>query len=229
MTAHAKAALLIGSPKGSQSNSLSIGAYLASRLKTCGIDTTEFFVHQSLRSQPAIDSLLVAACSADILIVSFPLYVDCLPAGLIQGLDIIAARRCMEPPLKKPLFLAVCNSGFPEPQHSHVAIEICRSFARKAAFTWAGGLPIGGGAAIRGRPLDRAGGMFSNIRAALDLTAKSLADGGNVPRKALTLLSKPPVPAWLYTFVGSLGWRLRALANKSHKYLRARPYDEQHP
>jgi hypothetical protein len=91
--------------------------------------------------------------AADIVILAFPLYVDGLPYLVTQAFEQIAAHRANETDVWLPLFLAIANCGFPEAAHNATALAICRQFADKAGFAWAGGLALGEGGAISGRSL----------------------------------------------------------------------------
>ncbi len=103
-------------------------------------------------------------------------------------------------------------------------LGICRRFAREAGLGWAGGLALGGGAALDGIALERAGGRGRHARAALDLAAAALAAGEPVPAEAVERMARPFVPAWAYTLLGTWGWRRRARAHGAHRELHRRPY-----
>ena len=90
-------------------------------------------------------------------------------------------------------FVAVVNCGFPELEHTRTALDICRAFARQAGLAWTGGLGLGGGEAIGGRPLEELGGMTRHVRRGLDLAAAALLAGRPIPEEALALLSRPMI------------------------------------
>ena len=133
--------------------------------------------------------------AADIVILVFPLYVDGPPYLVTQTLEQIAARRAGETDIRRPLFLAIANCGFPEVQHNDTALAICGQFAAAAGFRWAGGLALGEGGAINGQPLAKAGGMAHNVVAAFDLAAAALTKGEPVPSEAVALMARPFIPA----------------------------------
>jgi len=116
------------------------------------------------------------------------------------------------------------NCGFPESQHNNTAISICRCFAGEANFEWAGGLALGGGEAISGRPLLKVKGMARNVIKSLELAAIGLAAGKSIPAEAIDLMAKPLIPGRLYTIIGNVGWRRRAKKHNAHKCLKDRPY-----
>jgi len=221
--------VLGGSPRGERSTSASIGRYLITRLATHGVcaDTMEIYAAQ--RTPEKVASLLAATDQADLIVLSFPLYVDSLPAPVIRMLERIAAHRRHEAPGTRSgaqRFMAVVQCGFPEVGHNDTALAICRAFAREAGFTWAGGLALGGGhGLVQSKPLDSLGGKAAHLRKACALTAASLVSGRPVPAEAVALLARPFVPAWLYRLFGNLGWRLDARRQKTSGQLRHRPYE----
>ena len=159
-----------------------------------------------------------------IVILAFPLYVDGLPYLVTQALEQIAARRDNETDIQRPLFLAISNCGFPEAAHNATALAICRQFADEAGFAWAGGLALGQGGALAGRPLAEVGGMAHNVVAALDLAAAALAAGQPAPEEAVALMARPFIPARAYMLMGDLGWLMQARQNRVVTRLAARPF-----
>jgi len=224
MTGPKQALLLAGSPKGASGNSHSLLTYLKGRLQALDVEVTELPVSPSLKSPEKTAAVVCAVNAADVVVLFFPLYIDCLPADVIKVLGLIADSRSKGTPSSSPLFLAISNSGFPESRHNAIALEICRSFARKAKMRWAGGLALGGGGSLGGHSLDTAGGRFRHARASLDLAAAALAHGNPVPQEAIDLMAKPVAPTWLYLLFGSIGWKRQARKYAAHKNLDARPY-----
>ena len=183
-----RALLLVGSPRTRKSTSNSLGAYLYEQLAARSIETETIYPHTVLRSAAKTQALLDAVDAADLVTLAFPLYVDSLPAPIIETLERIAAHR--EGRQRRPqIFTAIANNGFPEAAHSATALAICETFAQQAGFTWAGGLALGEGGMIGGAPL--AGGRTARIRQALDLAAAALAEGRPIPAAAQDLFDKP--------------------------------------
>lgn len=222
MSAPQTALVLLGSPKTSPSNSASLGAYLVERLIGRGVGARILSVPRALRSPEATDALLDAADGADLVVLATPLYVDSLPSGVIRALELMAARErtgaCR--------FAAVMNCGFPEASQNRTALAICRRFAAEAGFEWAGGLALGMGEAIGGRPLKEAGGMVRRVVKALDLAGDALALGDPIPEEAVRLMAKPLVPRWLYILMGNRGWKKRAAKHGTTDALNARPHED---
>jgi hypothetical protein len=224
MTTPKNALFLIGSAKpAGESTSEALADHLAQRLHARGVETVTLHVARALRTETRTQELLHAVDRADLFVLAFPLYVDALPYLATEALERIAAHRQAQPtPLPMP-FLAIANCGFPEARHNDTALAICQQFASEAGFSWAGGLALGAGGAINGRPLAQAGGMARNVARALDMTADALAAGSAAPTEAIALLARPMMPLRVYTFMGDLGWRMQARRNGVYRHLRARP------
>lgn len=208
-----KAVLLIGSPRGRASASRALGLALMRRLEAAGLTTVEMTAAAALSSTREQHRLHKAIDAAELFVVAFPLYVDSLPAPLIQTLELVADRRRGDLPASPaagPLsqrLVAIVQCGFPEVVHNRVAVEIMRLFAQEAGFAWAGALAMGMGGALSERTLEKGGGMVRNVVKALDLAAGSLATGGTIPEEAAALMAKPLMPRWAYILAANLGFR----------------------
>lgn len=227
MTSPKTALLLIGSAKpAGESSSEALGGHLAEKLAERGVAVTTLHVARALRTEARTAELLQAVDRSDLFILAFPLYVDSLPYLATEALERIAAHRQAQPSPAPTSFLAIANCGFPEAQHNTTALAICQQFADFAGFSWAGGLALGAGGALNGRPLAQTGGMARHVVQALDLTAAALAAGQPAPQEAVTLLARPMMPLHAYTFMGDLGWRMRARRHGAYSRLRARPFPQ---
>jgi hypothetical protein len=223
MEAQKNVLLLVGSAKRPHGNSESLGDYLCQRLAERGFETETQLLYRALRAKEGIEALLAATDRADVVVFTMPLYVDCLPALVIRAMELIAAHR--QGRTEKPQRLvALLNCGFPEARHNDTALAICRQFAREAGFEWTGGLALGGGEALGGRPLAELGGMMRHAVQALNLAAEALAAGQPVPEAAVEEMAQPFIPAWTYTLMGGFGWRQQAKKHGAQKALHARPY-----
>lgn len=223
-----KALLLVGSPRGKAGASCALGGYLARRLGAGGVEVEETSVAEVLRSTEDQHRLHRAIDAAGLVVVSFPLYVDQLPAPLIQLLELVAERRkggFAASPWPGPLLqklAVIVQCGFPETVQTRPAVDIMRHFAKGAGFEWAGALAMGMGGAVGRKPLEKAGGMVRNVVRALDLAAISLAAGGAVPDEAIALMAKPLTPRWFYNLIANWGFR----HTLSKHGARGRTYDQ---
>ena len=110
--------------------------------------------------------MLDAVDAADLVMLAFPLYVDSLPAPVMNALEHIAAHRASQAETKPhQLFAAISNCGFPEPDHNATALAICENFARLTYFNWAGSLALGAGEGmVHGMPLNELDGRVNPLR-----------------------------------------------------------------
>jgi hypothetical protein len=223
MSAPRAALLLIGSPKPKESSSESLGAYLFEELAARGVTTQTIKLVKALRSAEATEELRAAVAASDLIVLSFPLYVDSLPAPTIFALEQISAWSS-DAAGRRPAFVAICQSGFPEVEQNKVAIEICRNFAAAAGFEWAGGLILAAGGMVGGQPLSKLKGMMRAAVRALDLTASALAAGKPVPDEAVALMARPAIPRFGYRFMANWGWRSQLKKDGDGTPLDARPY-----
>ena len=168
-----------------------------------------------------------AVGAADLIVFSFPLYVDQLPAQLIEVLELIAGERRSQPTPRRQKIMAIVQCGFPETHQNRAACDIMQQFSVEAGFEWAGALALGMGGAIAGRSLEKAGGMVRNTIKALDLTATSLLCGGPVPREAVDLMAKPAMPKWLYLLMANWGMKSKAKKHGVGKLIYNKPYAAQ--
>jgi len=217
--------LIIGSPKGVKSTSIQLGGHLLRRLEARGSTTETMIVGSALKSEADTRRLLEAADRADLLVVSFPLYVDQLPAPLIEALERIAEHRTIRTSSRTQRIAAIVQCGFPETLQNQPACAIMEQFAAESGFEWAGALAMGMGGAIGGRSLDKAGGMVRNVVKGFEFAADALASGKSIPPEAIALAGKPFMPRAIYLLAANFG--MKSLAKKAGARSRVydRPYD----
>lgn len=225
MSGTKKALFLIGSPKAGGGTSGSLSAYLRARLEEQGLITETVRIKQSLASDKGVWALLTAAHDADVVILAFPLYVDCLPYPVIKTLELIAEDRVKNPVGKAQRFLAVLNCGFPEARQNDTALAICGRFVSETGMEWIGGLALGGGQAIDGLPLVKRGFLVRHVKKALDLAAEAITEGKALPEEAVRLMAKRLLPSWAYIRMGHAGWKGLAKKNGVLEKMLDRPYE----
>jgi hypothetical protein len=204
-----RALLLVGSPRGFKSTSASIGTYLMDKL-SAGFEVERIHIQAAIRSQASQGDMLQKATGSNLLILAFPLYVDCLPAPVIAELELLADQRKNAETPKNQRLVAIVNCGFPEASQNNTALAICRRFASETGIEWAGGLSLGGGGAISGTKLEDAGFVAQNARKAVGLAAEDLLEGRAISSEAVDLMAKMQIPKWLYLFLGNRGWKKMA-------------------
>lgn len=222
------ALLLVGSPRAHGGVSEMLGRYVLQCLAERGIETQSIRILPALARPAGTQEMLQATLQTDLLILSYPLYVDSLPAQTIRALQLIARERQRQDAPHEAGFVAIANCGFPENVHNLVSLQICERFARESGLQWLGGLSMGMGGALNGGglTLDSVGGRAHNIRFALRLAAESLALGQPLPPEAVARMAKPIIPIWLYRLFGNLGWILQARQNRIREGLDLRPFHE---
>lgn len=177
-----------------------------------------FQVHQAVcfwrrEPEPVIISNIL---SAEVLLVSFPLYVDGLPAPLLKLLlEIEKAAKAATSP--RPRVYSLCNCGFYEAAHTRVALKIMRAFAKKAGLSYGYGLGIGGGAMLS--TVEK--GPAANVYVALGLFGKAVL--AQETREEDTFIT-PKLPRFLYTMAAHWGWRQAAKKYGTQGKLDARPH-----
>ena len=223
--------LLIGSPKPGPSSSAALGTYLLDELAGRGLSTQAVVLTEALSSPQAAERMLAAVAAADLVVLSFPLYIDSLPAPLIRVMELLAEDRAGraaggDSPQESDRqgLVAICQCGFPEALHDQVALEICANFARVAGFEWAGGLAMGGGGLIDARPLAERAGPLRFVVRALKCGAAELAEGRPLPAEAVHLMAKPGFPAFAYRLIANRGWRHELKRRGATAPLDARPF-----
>lgn len=219
-----KVLLLVGSPRGAASASNSLGDHLLRLLEERGMATKKLLVYPALGDEKKMAELLAAVDACDLLVAAFPLYVDQLPAPLVDLLLGIAERRQGRAGEARQGLAAVINCGFPETAHCRLAGEIVRNFAVQAGFRFLGCLATGMGGTIGNRPLATAGGVVRHQVKALGLAATSLAKGTEIPETVIGLMGKAMMPRWFYNWMGDWGWRRAAKKNGVSGRLPEKPF-----
>jgi len=217
-----RALLLVGSPRP-RSVSGAIAAHLGALLRERGVEVASERIHDCLRQDPALGQLAAAIGEADLIALATPLYVDSLPGPVTRALEILRQRR--EPrDSPPPRLLAIVNSGFPEAANNDPALAICRLFAAEAGLDWIGGLAVGGGGMLGGKPLLEQGGRARNVVRALGRAAEAIARGLPVPGEADRLARTPSSPAWLYRLIANRALRRAGTKRGTLSRFGERPY-----
>lgn len=223
MSGDKKVLLLVGSPKVENSTSASLGNYLLSKLEDFGMTVETGFIHRLVNREETIKKLFEMVDRADLIILSFPLYVDSLPAPVVKAMERIKEERDRLESKKSKNFIAISQNGFPEFFQNQTALHIAKIFAEDCGFVWKGGLALGQGGSIGGKPLLERGGMVRNVVKGLDITAQALVEGKEVPQEAVDLFSKRFIPNFFYNAVVNLGWRIQAYKSAKRK-IKFKPY-----
>ena len=217
-----RAVLLVGSPRMSKSSSAAVGGYLLDRLAQQGVAAETFQVYQTLKDENRWRQLMEWLNGADLVLLSFPVYIDNLPAPLLSALQKIVRDRQGS---SGGALVAVANCGFIEAVHTDHALASCALFARAAGLSWKGSIAIGGGEGlVRQKPLEEQQGPVVPLKKALDKVALALGAGGAVPEEARSQIARPFVPAWLFRLFAGQQWKKEATRLGTRNRLHDRPH-----
>ena len=229
MNNYKKAILLIGSPKGNNSSSASLGSYLLKKIEKYDILSETVHIHSEISTEAKTALFLDKVEEADFIILAAPLYVDTLPAKVIKALSLIAAKRKKLyyddiKSAKNQSFVAVANCGFPEAEQNKTALKVYQEFAKGAKLKYLGGIAVGMGGTVSGKSLSEMGGMVKNLVEGLDQAAEDIVKNQELSDSVIEKTSKPMISQkWLYTLGGNLGWRFQAFKNGVYKKLNDKP------
>ncbi len=230
MNNYKKAILLIGSPKGKNSSSASLGAYLLKKIEKFDIVGETVHIHAEISTKAKTDLFLDKIEEADFIILAAPLYVDTLPAKVIKALSLIADKRKKLyfddiKSAKNQSFTAVVNCGFPEAEQNTTALKVYQEFAEEAKLKYLGGIAVGMGGMVSGKSLAEMGGTAKNLIEGLDQAVEDIVKNQRLSDSVIEKTSKPMISQkWLYTLGGNLGWRFQALKNGVYRKLNDQPY-----
>ena len=199
--------IIIGSPRLKRSTSYSIVEYLKNGLTTHDWTVHTIFAHQAFNNETKMNELQEKIKNADIIGIIFPLYVDGIPGPLVQILEKIRDQHLM---LTDKKLFTIVNSGFPEPHHSDIAVEMIKQFSNETQAEFIGGLTIGAGGMVGGMPIDQIKNRIKRLVTALDLTIQSLSETQTIADEAKQILSKPIFSKTLYNTFANMGWKHRA-------------------
>lgn len=222
----AKTLLLVGSPRKSQSTSLCLGTYLCSRLNQEAIRTKTVQLYGRPKGEEAERLLFSTIAEVDLVVLAFPLYIDTLPAPVIDFLERLSSHRKTHPDTKAPHLVALVNCGFPEASQMDNVLALLSQFCKEAGFVWGGGMALGGRHGLGDKPLAKWGSSTLAIRAALDLASEALSHGQAIPQQAVELLAKPQYPSALFRFGAQFFWKKEGANHGIRKAFHARPYVE---
>jgi len=202
-----------GSPRGADSNSGEVIRLLRDALPQ---DVAWQEVQARGKERPTPEGL-----TSGILLITFPLYVDGLPSGLIRWLQEYRDL-CHASPVDQKVY-AVANCGFHEGEQNRSALAMVEAFAVSAGLSWCGGVGIGTGEMIRGlKSVPPEAGIRRPVITALKTLGEAMT--GQTALKE-NLYTRHNLPWMVYKIAGEAGWRSRGRKNGVRtKDLSARPF-----
>ena len=171
----------------------------------------------------------------DLIIIAFPLYIDCLHSRLLRWL--ISAEQLLsgergKTATRRPAMIAIANNGFYEGVQNRGALDILVNFCAHTGIEWRGGAGIGSGemmlhlrdapdAMFIKRPVCRLLDDMASLAAAVE--SGTLA--GELPPHQYATHNFP----WrLYQMAGHFGWKKQARDNGlKPRALFARPLEQE--
>jgi hypothetical protein len=215
-----KALVLSGSPKLQDGTTQALADAVVKRLGHYGSDVSERNILASLRNDQ--QGLWADCASSDLIVLCFPLYVDSLPAPVVEWMEKLAAYLPTEK--TETSFLAIGQCGNPDPDHINVAMEILQNFARRMGYRWVGGLSLGMGPVLAGKQLESAGRSSRHAVIGLQKALDALAHGQQVPEDAQSTFSKRPMPTFLFLMMANRMWKRVSKRHGAYAKLMDRPY-----
>jgi len=207
-----------GSPKPSHSTSGSIINKLAELMNQ------DITTYRALDLQRNIehDYLQKYLLTADVLLVVFPLYIDCLHSALLDILPRLEhAAKYSDTAL--PTVYAIVNCGLYDAEQNTTALRIVENFCKRAKLTWGYGIGIGCGGMIDGnekRIIPK--GPLRNIYYALGEMSKAISLLQH--QRQSNVYVRARVPRFVYHLLGDLGLRIMFRKSSSKVKINARPH-----
>lgn len=199
-----KIGLINGSPKAKDSCSGSLLAEF-SKLITGGND----IVHMHIANNKIDPAILSKAVKCDVIVFSFPLYVDGVPSHLLRFMTELKDL-LLKNENKDIRTYAIVNCGFFEGKQAKSALQIIENWSERAGIAWGMGVGVGAGGmimSIKSVPLGH--GPKKNLGKAF----ASLAE--MVVKKDTTdnIYINANFPRFLYKFGAHQGWKAEAKKN----------------
>lgn len=193
-----KAVIINGSPKVKNDNS----GYLLELLRQRLPAEWEYNEYKAIKPKDH-DAALAGALTCNLLIFSFPLYVDCLPSHLLGLLADIKQAFINTPSAKPVKVYVLINCGFFEGSQNLVAAEIMRNWVLKTKLLWGQALVTGGGEMLgRTKTVPMGCGPNKSIARALKILAANIIQA----RSAENICINPSFPRFLFVFMANRMW-----------------------
>jgi hypothetical protein len=221
--------LINASPKiKEQSSSKDLLDMAGNQLDPNTYNKTFIDVRKSI-SGPKLSEAFATLSKADVIIISFPLYVFCLPGILTRFLQdyykYYTENSTARDKVKVKVY-AIVNCGFPEPEINLEAVRVIRSFSQHINAEFRFGVLIGGGPMIlaaKDAPFMKK--TIQQLRAAFSSIAEDIPQEQITKHDHIYLGLKFPFSKRLFYFFGGRGWVTLARKNGLQKTdLYKKPY-----
>jgi hypothetical protein len=199
-----KLALINGSPKAKDSASECI-------LKTLKnlFNHKEIISEYNFRTPKLNNKDIEQICQCNVIVIAFPLYVDGIPAHLLNCLYE------MEKFLKKSeksniKVYAIVNCGFYEGKQNSIALEMIENWCERCGISFGRGIGIGGGGMLPSMSnVPEGKGPKKKSYEALKLLSTNISTNSS----AENVFSSPGFPRFVYKLSAEAGWRQKIKAN----------------
>ncbi len=198
--------LIIGSAKPVGSASEILGGYLCEQMARLGWDSETMRIVSRVGDPKRMAGLFDAADRADLIVLSFGLYMDSPPAPVIYLMEQLYRHRQARS-MDTGALAAIVNCGMPEASAARNALPFVKQFARRASLAYRGGLSLGMSEMIDGKDLEDLGAMARHARAGFQQAAAALAKQEPIPEEAGELVARPFLPRWLFLWFGMRRWQ----------------------
>ncbi|MEW5734588.1 MAG: hypothetical protein AB1921_07020 [Thermodesulfobacteriota bacterium] len=217
-----RALLLIGGPRGLDGTSALLAEHLVEGFSRLSVATRREAVVNVVESEAQMEELLWGVDRADLVVLVSPVWMQGLTGPVTELFSEIVRRRGSVRSIRARAFAAVLYSRMPEAEACDAAMAICRQFARKADFSWRGGLRLPQSDVLDAAP------WFQSIRAsavfaALRDSARCWTAGRPASGSAVRLMAKPLLPWPVYLVAQSVGLVREARKNGVRELLGHRP------
>ncbi|OPY31255.1 MAG: NADPH-dependent FMN reductase [Methanomassiliicoccales archaeon PtaU1.Bin124] len=210
------ALVLNGSPSDGGASS-ALADHAASYLMEKGATVVQLNMLAAMRMD--ISGLLNSCEAADLIVLSFPVFMGSLPSHVIEWMEIASQREGMG---KGTAFLAVGQGAHPSPAEVDPAIRCLEHFCRHIGWRWAGGLGMGMGLVLEKGPLERRRAARHTV-AGLDMALEAVMKGEATPEAARKRFSRRAKTTFAYLMFANRYWKRRSKRNRSHDRMMDRP------
>lgn len=158
--------MIAGSPKKKKSTSEIVLNSLSERLTAATID----WIFAADFSEENEEELFEKMLENDIIVFSFPLYIDSIPSHLIRFMEAMENR--YRDHIMNTKVYCIVNCGFHEPENAEIAIEMIKLWTSYSGLIFAQAAALGGGGMGRAVPIGE--GILSSYGEVLDELADNI-------------------------------------------------------
>ena len=175
-----------GSPKTGEGVSAMLIDHIERTIQT---EVTVFHAGK-MSKQEDLTQELNTIRDANRLLIVFPLYVDSLPAPLIEMFCRIEKSGIFGSE-SSPKVYALCNCGFYEAEHTSLALQMVERFACRVGLDWGYGLGIGSGGMLPQQAENMARGPLAKVNTALSEFCDDIAASSTSKQNVLVTPTFP--------------------------------------